>query len=297
MAKPKGHRANKANDSFGAVNNPSLYRGRYREEVYQDEDDVATEVEQEQDPQSIEATPESTEGFAEPKEGSDTDYKKRYDDLKRHYDAKIEEWKQERQELANAQKAGLEQGVAISELPKTPEDLEEFRNKYPDVYAIVETISSIKADTKLQELRSEVETLKGREKELEVQSAYKELLSAHPDFLELKTDEKFLVWLDQQPASIADGIYKNSTDAKWGIRVLDLYKADMGIARKPKRSRDADPAAVVSKTTAKDVAGEAKPDKKVWKASEIGRLKPWEFEKLEAELDAARAEGRIDYRA
>jgi hypothetical protein len=37
------------------------------------------------------------------------------------------------------------------------------------------------------------------------------------------------------------------------------------------------------------------PDKKVWKASEIGRLKPWQFEKIEKEIDAARAEGRIDY--
>ena len=297
MAKVKGHRANKPNDSFGTINDTQLYRGKYREEVYNDEDDVATAVEEQQDPQENEATPASTDGFAQPKEGSDTDYKKRYDDLKRHYDAKIEEWKREREELASAQKAGLEQGVAISELPKTPEDLEAFRNKYPDVYAIVETISSMKADTKLQELRSEVETLKGREKELEVQSAYKELLSAHPDFPELKADEKFLVWLDQQPASIADGIYKNSTDAKWGIRVLHLYKADMGISKKTKRSRDADPAAVVSRTTSKDVAGEVQPEKRIWKASEIRKLKPWEFEKVETELDAARAEGRIDYKS
>jgi len=34
---------------------------------------------------------------------------------------------------------------------------------------------------------------------------------------------------------------------------------------------------------------------RVWKASEIGKMKPWEFEKLEKELDEARAEGRIDY--
>jgi len=126
-------------------------------------------------------------------------------------------------------------------------------------------------------------------------SAYKELLSAHPDFASLKTDEKFLMWLDQQPASIADGIYKNNKDAKWAIRVVDLYKADNGIGKKTKKSRDADPAAVVAKSAAKDVVGEANPEKKVWKASEIGKMKPWEFEKMEQELDAARAEGRIDY--
>ena len=35
----------------------------------------------------------------------------------------------------------------------------------------------------------------------------------------------------------------------------------------------------------------------MWKASEIGRMKPHEFEAMEAELDKARAEGRIDYNA
>ena len=296
MAKPKGHRANKPNDSFGTINDDQLYRGKYREEVYTDDDEESTEVEA-QDPSQEEATPVTTEGFAEPKEGSDTDYKKRYDDLKRHYDAKIDEWKREREELEQAQKTGLEQGVALSELPKTPEDLEAFKRKYPDVYDIVETISTMKADSRLQELRQEVESLKGREKELEVQSAYKELLNAHPDFPQLKADEKFISWLEDQPSSIADGIYKNSTDAKWGIRVLDLYKADMGISKTRKKRSDADPAAAVTKTASKDVSGDAGSSKKIWKASDIGKLKPWEFEKIEKEIDAARAEGRIDYKA
>jgi len=296
MAKQKGHRANKSNDSFGTINDESLYRGKYREEVYQDDDEETAVAE---DPSEQEATPEKTESFAEPTEGSETDYKKRYDDLKRHYDSKLEEWKQERQELANAQQAGRDSGLSASELPKTPEDLEKFRAKYPDVYAIVETVSSMQAENRLKQLKEEVETLKGREKQVEVQSAYKDLLAAHPDFVELKTNENFLKWLDEQPSSIADGIYKNNTDSKWAIRVVDLYKADTGVSKssKPKRTRGADPAAVVAKSAAKDVVGEANPEKKVWKASEIGKMKPWEFEKMEQELDAARAEGRIDYRA
>ena len=297
MAKQKGHRANKPNDSFGTINDEGLYRGKYREEVYKDDEE--SEVVEAEDPSQEEATPETQEdtSFAKPKEGSDTDYKKRYDDLKRHYDTKIEEWKREREELANAQQAGKDQGLSASELPKTPEDLEAFRAKYPDVYAIVETVSSLQADNRLQSLKSEIETLKGRETELKIQSAYKELLAAHPEFAELKTDERFLNWLDSQPTSISDGIYKNNTDSRWAIRVVDLYKADVGAPKTRRKSRDADPAAAVTKTVAKDVVNEAKPDKRTWKASEIGRLKPWEFEKLESELDAARAEGRIDYNA
>ena len=293
MAKPKGHRANKANDSFGTVNNQNLYRGKYREEVYQDDDEETMVAE---DPSENEATPEGDTSFAEPQEGSDTDYKKRYDDLKRHYDSKLDEWKQEREELANAQQAGRDSGLDMSQLPKTPEDLAKFKQDYPDVYAIVETVSSLQAENRLKDLKDEVETLKGREKKMEVQSAYKELLNAHPDFQNLKTDEKFLTWLDEQPSSIADGIYKNNTDSKWAIRVVDLYKADTGVSTKKKRNAsDADPAAVVKTSTVKDVVGESSGDKKIWKASEIGRLKSWQFEKLEAEIDSARAEGRIDY--
>lgn len=294
MAKQKGHRANKPNDSFGTINDDNLYRGKYREEVYKDDDDEVTTAE---DPSKEEATPEKQEdeSFAKPQEGSDTDYKKRYDDLKKHYDSKLEEWKQEREELAKAQQAGRDSGLTASELPKTPEDLEAFKAKYPDVYAIVETVSSMQAQSKLESLKKEVESLKGREQQLEVQSAYKELLNAHPDFPELKTDEKFLMWLDEQPSSIADGIYKNNKDSKWAIRVVDLYKADHNIGKKTRKSKDADPAAMVAKPAAKDVVGEAQPDKKIWTASEIGRLKPWQFEKLEAEIDAAKNEGRIDY--
>ena len=292
MAKPKGHRASKANDSFGTINSGTLYRGKYREDVYKDDDDEVVEA---TDP-SEEATPEQEDtSFAKPKEGSDTDYKKRYDDLKKHYDTKLEEWKQEREELAQAQQAGKDSGLKASELPKTPDDLEKFKTKYPDVYAIVETVSSMQAESRLESLKKEVESLRGREEELEVQNAYKELLRAHPDFSDLKTDEQFLLWLDQQPASIADGIYKNNRDSRWAIRVVDLYKADTGATKKPRKSKDADPAAVVAKSTSKDVVGEASPDKKIWKASEIGRMKPQEFEKLEGELDVARAEGRIDF--
>jgi len=295
MAKQKGHRANKANDSFGTVNDESLYRGKYRDEVYQDDDEDEVKA---SDPSEDEATPEDEPTFAKPKEGSDTDYKKRYDDLKRHYDSKLEEFKKEREELLQAQQAGKDSGLTASELPKTPEELEMFKAKYPDVYAIVETVSSMQAEARMGDLKKEVESLRGREQELEVKSAYKELTSAHPDFVELKTDERFLAWLDQQPASIADGIYKNNKDAKWAIRVVDLYKLDTGNqGRKPKKTRDADPAAVVGKTAAKDVVGEADPTsgKKMWKASEIGKLKAWQFEKFEKEIDAARAEGRIDY--
>ena len=299
MAKARGHRANKVNDSFGTINNDALYKGKYREEVYK-EDDEETNVEtQEADPVEEAATQQEQTGssFVEAKKepNEDHDYKKRYDDLKRHYDAKVLEFKGEIEELksaVNQRNVELPQGVPM---PKTMEELAQFKDQYPEVFEVVQTVSTMQTESQLSQLREELGTIKQREQELEKQNAYEQLLNAHPDFNELKSEEKFLSWLEEQPKSISDGIYNNNTDAKWAARVIDLYKADNSIGTKkqtrPKKNEDA--AAAVTRQQAKEVSTKDK-EGKIWKASQIAKMKPWEFEKFEAELDKARTEGRID---
>ena len=260
MAKPRGHRANKPNDSFGTINNDSLYRGKHRADVYKDEDETEETVET-QEADTEEATPQEENSFVQAKE-PEHDYKKRYDDLKRHYDEKVGEFKTEIESLRKTmtdRAAEMPRGVTP---PRTQEELDEFKERYPDVFEVVQTVSSMQTESQVAKLREELGSIKEREQELEKQKAFEELLRLHPDFNDIKTDEKFLAWLEEQPESISDGIYKNNKDARWAARVIDLYKATG--------------------------------NKKIWKASEIRSLKPWEFEKVEAELDDARAEGRID---
>ena len=282
--KVRGIRANKPNDSFGTINSETLYKGNYREEVYKDEEDDTPEVEASEDTEQ----PESN-SFVETKEGKpDHDYKKRYDDLKRHYDKKLTEFEEEKRQLATAtQQANVP-------MPKTVEELEEFKTQYPDVYGVVETVAAMQANERTSELQKELEVIKEREKETVVQAAYRELTNNHPDFDEIKTDEKFLNWLQEQPESISDGIYNNNTDARWASRVLDLYKADAGISKRKTSKAKADAATSVRAPKAREITSEQGGDKRIWKASEIRGLKPWEFEKFESELDSARKEGRID---
>ena len=291
MAKQKvrGHRANKPNDSFGTVNDEGLYRGKYREDVYEDEEDnVEVEAQQEDQPEEKEAT-----SFVEGSQEKDHDYKKRYDDLKRHYDEKVQSFKQREQEMEQAmQSAAASQNIT---LPKSPEELERFKQEYPDVFDVVETIATLKAQERASGLEQEIEVIRQREKELKVQSAYRELTNNHPDFNEIKADEKFLAWLDEQPESISNGIYHNNTDARWASRVLDLYKADQGISTKKRTKSNEAAAAVVRSPKAKDISSEATGDKRIWKASQIAKMKSHEFEKFENELDIARSEGRIDF--
>ena len=291
--KVRGARSNKPNDSFGTVNDKSLYRGQYRKDVWADEEDNSTEEVQQEAKEETSEVAETNESFVETEKSvtpSEHDYKKRYDDLKRHYDQKLKEHADEKKKLDEAMQVAKDSGIS---LPKSPEELDEFKTQYPDVYDVVQTIATMQAEKQAKELKSELEVIKNREKNLKVQNAYTELLNSHPDFNKIRKDEKFLNWLEEQPESISNGIFKNNTDAKWASRVVDLYKIDMGITKKAESSQKNLSAVAVKSQKARDITAQGA-DKKVWKASEIARLKSWEFEKVEAEIDKARAEGRID---
>ena len=300
MAKARGYRANKSNDSFGVVNNPNLYRGKYKEEVYKDDEEDTENVEAsaedtQPDPAPTAATQDANSFVtkSEPAE-PDHDYKKRYDDLKKHYDTKLSEHKEE---LASLRKAMQERAVEMPRgvtPPRTQEELDEFKERYPDVFDVVQTVASMQTESQVSKLRDEIGTIKEREKELEKQKAYEELLRLHPDFDELKSNKEFLGWLEEQPTTIAEGIYKNNTDAKWAARVVDLYKADTGLV-KTKKKRQESAADAVTKTPAREVQTNPDAGKRVFNASEIAKMKPWEFEKMESEIDSARLEGRINF--
>ena len=289
----KGARANKPNDSFGVVNNSNLYKNKYREEVDREDDDDDVQA---QDPTQEVATQEESTSFVETKQTDEHDYKKRYDDLKKHYDSKLTEFKDEREQLASelkAVKSRVQELPRGATPPKTLEELEEFKERYPDVFEVVETVAGVQTEAKIAKLREEIEVVKEREKSLEKEKAAEELIRLHPDFGELKSDEKFIEWLDDQPEQISNGIYKNNIDAKWAGKVVSLYKAEMGISNKKttKSSRN-DAAATVTKTQPKEVATSNQKGK-IWKMSDIAKMKSWEFESLEKEIDLARAEGRI----
>ena len=264
---------------------PAPSQGAYRNEL-EDEPAAATEEEDTQQ----EATPQAkTDSFVEKTESAEPehDYKKRYDDLKRHYDAKIEEFKGKETELLSLAKQASDGGINYKP-PKTPEELEKFKEEYPDVYNVIETVAYSQADSKTKNLQSEVEELKKERVQLTKQKAEQELLRSHPDFMTIKSDEEFISWLEDQPPSIADGVLKNNTDAKWASRVLDLYKADKGIKRTSKQKANSAADYVPTKKKAEPSKG-----KKEWSSEEIRRMKPHEFEKYEKEIDLARREGRI----
>lgn len=268
MAKQvKGVRANKPNDSFGVVNDKNLYRGKYREDVYKEEEEVENEEQQAQsDPTEEVATQEETENsnsFLSPEKKESVDFKKRYDDLKKHYDSKLEEWKGEKQLMVDQIDAIQESKVEV----QPNDDLDNFKSKYPDIYEAMDKISSTKSDSRVHKLEQELNVIKEKEAKLNKEKSYQELLRLQPDFDNLKASDDFTAWLDKQPESISDGIYDNNTDAKWASRVVDLYKADIGSPRKSKtidKSKDA--AMSVARSNVRDINTSDKGNKRFGKA-------------------------------
>jgi len=262
------------------------YQGEYKKDLLKPDVTPDPDI---SDLSEIEKT-QTPEGMVA--KSQDHDWKKRYADLKSYHDRQKNEWTQ-KQELLEAQSKLAEKSQVLSQMPKSPEEIEEFKKDYPDVYGVVETVSKLQAEAKAVELEERISALRKREEEASYKTAEQELLSLHPDFAELRKDAEFLDWLDTQPSTIADGIYKNRTDAKWAARVLDLYKLDSGKVNQKKQPRSSKSAAEAVTKTKKSSPKTTDDDKKIWTTQEISRLKPHEFEKLEAELDAANREGRI----
>ena len=268
---------------------PTPYRNDYhkdldKEDPQPDPEAVEAEATQKEEDKSFLSTSEDTEVKTH-------NFKKRYDDLKKHYDTKLDEWKQEKETLEAQSKAA--KAEKDYKPPKTSDELKQFKEDYPDIYGVVETIAHQQAGDKLRTVEDKLAQMSEREEDLVRDKAQTELLSVHPDFLELKDTENFQGWLQEQPTSISDGILKNGTDSKWAVRVLDLYKADAGISKKTSTARTTLSAAEAVTKTRKVVVPEKAGDKKIWKQSEISKLKPNEFESLEKELDLAAKEGRI----
>ena len=217
------------------------------------------------------------------------DYKKRYDDLKKHYDSKLNEFKSREQELLEKAAENRPNYVA----PKSPEELEKFREEYPDVYEVVETVSHLQSEEKSKDLREKLERLQERETELIRKDAEKRLMDKHPDFEDIRNSDDFHGWAKEQPKSIQDWVYNNADDADLASRALDLFKKDIGMDVAPKKSNSKQ-----SKKSAADMVStkttsvEPKQDK-VWTEREIAKMSMAEFDKHEAEISTAMQEGRI----
>ena len=216
-------------------------------------------------------------------------YKKRYDDLKKHYDYKLNEFKTREQELLEEATKNRTEYKA----PKTVEELEEFKNNYPDVYEVVETVAHMQSESKAKVLEERLSKLQQREQELIRKDAEKRLMDRHPDFEDIRNSDDFHAWAKEQPDSIQKWIYSNANDADLASRALDLFKRDIGMdVPKETKSSSRTTQSAADMVSTKTTTVEPKQEK-IWSEKEIAAMSMDEFDKYEEEISNAMQEGRI----
>ena len=239
------------------------------------------------------ATPEQDEA---PEEESQprkrTNYKKRYDDLKKHYDDRVSQFKQREQELLAETRSMQPQ----YEAPKSVEDLEKFKEDYPDLYDTVETVAHMRSEQQVGELREQLSAIQMREAEIMKREAETTLRERHPDFEDIRGDDNFHKWAEDQPTQIQDWIYNNPDDVALASKAIDLYKLETGqpatrtrrSPRKQSATRESAADIVSTKTTQIDSA-----QPKIWTEREIAAMSIDQFDKFEDEINQAMSEGRV----
>ena len=233
------------------------------------------------------ATP-STE---RPENAEERVFKKRYDDLKRHYDSTLGKHKDEVRTL----RTQLEQSAKQIVPPKSKEELETWKNEYPDVYDMVETIAINKADSRAKEIETKYQNLQAQQEQVSQEKAEVELLKIHPDYQEIRSKDEFHEWATKQDPVIQDWLYENKANASLAGRAIDLYKMDKGLGKysnKQEKDIKKEAAKVVSKTKKAESTEGAIP-KKVWSNAEISKMSVREYAKYEEDIDKAVREGRI----
>ncbi len=143
---------------------------------------------------------------AEPESAEERSFKKRYGDLRRHSQQQQTQLQSQIDEL----KQQLEQSTSNQiKLPKSEEELSEWARQYPDVAKIVETIAIKKAKEQTEALDQRLKSLDEREASTAKDEAEAELLRLHPDFDQIRDDDEFHNWVDEQPKWVQQALYEN----------------------------------------------------------------------------------------
>ena len=169
--------------------------------------------------------------------------------------------------------------------------------KYPDVAKIVESIATKKAQELDSTIEKRLELIAEREADANRKRAEAELLQLHPDFDDIRNDEEFHGWVQEQPTWVQQALYENENDARSAARAIDLYKVDRNIANKKESVQKADKAAAqaVSSRGQNTVADTKEAQSNQWRESDVAKMRPQEFAKNEEAIMQAIQSGNFIY--
>ena len=227
---------------------------------------------------------------AAPANAEEKSFKKRYGDLRRHMQDKEKDWDDKFKKLQTQLEQSTKQEI---KLPKSDEDIDAWASQYPDVAAIVETIAIKKAREQSAGLEDRVKEIDEMRANASREKAEAELLTAHPDFGEIRDSDEFHNWADEQPKWVQDALYENDNDSRSAARAIDLYKSDMGIKTKKSASPKDAARSVNSRNNRSapdttDTAGS-------FKESQVNKMSPQQYEKASDAIMESIRTGKFIY--
>ena len=262
-------------------------------------DDTEEEEPQQQEEVAVEAEPvEERKAEVKPTEESDDtelsaeekNFKKRYGDLRRHVQDKEQEWKVKFEQLEAQLNAAAKNELV---LPKSEQDIEAWAKKYPDVAGIVEAIADKKANERAADLDGRLKEIEQLRTTAKREKAEAELAALHPDFSDIRKDDAFHSWAEEQPKWVQDALYENSEDAKSVARVIDLYKSDKGITNK--KASSSDKGAAASVTTKRTTSPNHEESSNYLRESQVAKMSMKEYEKRAEDIFEAQRQGKFIY--
>ena len=217
-------------------------------------------------------------------------FKQRYSDIRRHMQDKEQEWKIKFEKLEQQLNAAAKNELV---LPKSDQEIEAWAKKYPDVAGIVEAIADKKSRERSNELDSRLKEIEGMRIQAQRERAEAELLSLHPDFENIRSDDAFHDWAEVQPKWVQDALYENSEDAKSVARVIDLYKSDNNI--KTAKGSSSDKSAASSVRTKRNTTPSEDSSASYLSESKVAKMSIKEYEKRSEEIFEAQRQGKFIY--
>jgi len=209
------------------------------------------------------------------------DYEKRYKDLQRYMSKKDKEHEEEKSRLREQLE---ERDVS---LPKSAEELEKFRETYPDMYKTIETVAGLKSKEATEAYEKRLAEVEAREQEASKKEALVEVKRVHEDLEDIASSEDFVEWINSKTETgstwVRDAAF--GTAAQPVIDVVSLYKREKGIEGPKKRGRprkntDVDAGASKVPTSRSEEPGGA--SEKVYTADDISKMSDEEFLELDS---------------
>ena len=237
---------------------------------------------------------ETPETLKEPE--ADT-WKERYSNLQSYSAKQNNELKNTIKELETKVNL-LEKRPTESSVPTNVEEMRQWVEDYPELASILKTMMKEEAQFVKEELGAKLDELENTKRQVEANRAFQAILKVHPDFGDLVNSAEFHDWISRQPEEKGRAgqamldVMTNGFDSDEAIKVINIYKRELAPAKKK------DPIRSAAETVSRSVTPEV-PDntngKRQWKESEIEKMSMRDYDKFEADIDAAKREGRFVY--